>query len=207
MITRTAALLAVPVSVVAACHAGRAIEQAPPAASTAGIECEPGLQPLHEGDSDVGWGEVEETHGCARDGSTLQGRAIEIVASAPTQRSTELVGRYVDGRRVGTWTQLDPSTQRVLGSFTLDDAGSGTEVIRDQLGHSRRGAVVAGKREGTWTHYDADGRPVATETWQGNRFIGRTGEVPWDPPMIDPADRCPDTPGDGDDGCPQATRD
>jgi hypothetical protein len=206
MIARGVALLAVPVSVVAACHATRANEHAP-AASNAAIQCEPGLAPVYEGDSDVGWGEVEETHGCARDGSTLQGRAIEMLSSAPMQHSTELVGRYVDGRRVGTWTQLDAGSGRVLGTFTLDDSGSGTEVIRDQLGHVRRGAVVAGKREGTWTHYDADGRPVATETWQGGRFIGRTGEVPWDPPMIDPADRCPDTPGDGDDGCPQATRD
>jgi hypothetical protein len=205
MTPKGAARLAVAVAVVAACHAGGAMHDAPRPSGTA-IECAPELQPVHEGDSDVGWGEVEETDGCVKDGA-LQGSAIETLESAPMQHSTRLVGRYVDGRRVGTWTQLDESTGRVLGTFTLDDAGSGTEVIRDQLGHVRRGAVVAGKREGTWTHYDADGRAVATETWQGGRFVGRTGEVPWDPPMIDPADRCPDTPGDGDDGCPQTARD
>jgi len=182
-----------------ACHAGGASRPQPNE-----VACEPGMQPVYEGDSDVGWGEVEETHGCARDGITLQGHAIELVASAPMQHSTKLVGRYVDGRRVGTWTQLDASTGQVLGSFTLDDAGSGIEVIRDQLGHVMRGAVVAGKREGTWTHDDADGRTVATDTWEAGRFVRRSGEVPWDPPMMDPADRCPDTPGDGYDGCPQA---
>jgi hypothetical protein len=195
-----AGLLASGIALVAACHPGSA-SPAASGASNLAVECPPGLQSVHDNDSDVGWGEIEQTRACARDGITLQGRAIELVASAPTEHSTRLVGQYIDGRRVGTWTQLDPDTGRVLGTFTLDEGGSGTEVIRDQLGHMRRGAVVAGKREGTWTHYDSDGKVVATETWNAGRFILRKGDVPWDPPMVDPADRCPD-PGDGYDGCP-----
>jgi hypothetical protein len=163
--------------------------------------------PVFEGDSDVGWGEVEQTQSCAARGGKPEGPAVQTLASAPGQPSTQISGLMRDGRRVGTWTQVDASTGRVLGRFTLDEGGSGTEEIRDQQGHLLRGAVVAGKREGTWTYYDAGGVPVATRVWAHDTFVGGSGRPPWDPPMVDPADACPKVPGRADiaDGCPPAS--
>jgi hypothetical protein len=187
----------------AACHPAAV---APASSPFAPPSCAPGSVPVFEGDSDVGWGEVEQTVGCAPPRRRPHGPAIETLESAPGQPSTRLVGRLDDGRRVGTWTQYDApapaGTGRVLGRFTLDDAGTGTLEIRDQLGHLRRGRVVAGDRDGTWTDYDAAGTPVATQVWSRGKLIGGTGSVPWDPPMIDPSDQCPDDPGPDADGCP-----
>jgi hypothetical protein len=198
--------MAVVVVVVAACHAEGAVHSTPPppSAAIASLRCEPGTVTAFEGDSDVGWGEVEETRACARRDETLQGPAIQTVASAPSQPSTKLTGRMRDGRRVGTWTQYDEVTGRVLGRFTLDESGTGTEEIRDQLGHLRRGTVLLGNREGSWVYYDASGAAVATQVWSHGRFVGQTGTVPWDPPMIDPSDICPPASTNPDDGCPTA---
>jgi hypothetical protein len=85
----------------------------------------------------------------------LDGPAIQRV-SLGAQPSARLVGRLAAGKRVGTWRQLD-GTGALLGSFTLDSAGTGVEVIHDALGHSKRGTVIAGRREGTWILQDADG--------------------------------------------------
>jgi hypothetical protein len=174
---------------------------------TAGaLTCPAGTQRVDESDSDVGWGEVERTEGCARRDGTLDGPAIQLV-SLGAQPSTRLVGRFASGKRVGTWHQLD-GKGALLGSFTLDNAGNGVEIIHDALGHSKRGTVIAGRREGTWTLQDAEGKISSTELWSKGTLVRQIGRAPWDPPMLDPADACPDEPAtdpEDRDGCPAPT--
>jgi len=170
------------------------------------LACPAGTQRDVESDSDVGWGEVEQTEGCARGDGTLDGPAVQLV-SAGAQPSTRLVGRFASGKRVGTWRQLD-GKGALLGSFTLDNAGTGVEVILDAHGHSKRGTVIAGRREGTWTLQDADGTIAATETWSNGTLVRQIGRAPWDPVMLAPADACPDEPApdpEDRDGCPAPT--
>jgi hypothetical protein len=186
---------------------GSCAAQATPSKSASVAACPSGTKVAFEGDSDVGWGEVERTEGCARADGKLEGPATQLVSSAPQLESTRLTGRFSNGRRVGTWTQSDPKTGAEIGRFTLDDTGSGVEVIHDQLGHSRRGTVVNGTREGAFTHYDHDGTAVATTTYSGGRELRTVGQVPWDPPMIDPSDACPvvaDATTIDSEGCPAA---
>jgi hypothetical protein len=132
----------------------------------------------------------------------LEGPAIELVdggRSAPTK----LVGRYANGVRVGTWTQTIESSGATIGSFTLDKSGSGVEVVRDAVGHYRRGPVVKGRREGSWTYHDPDGTVVATRVWSRGQFVRETGHPVWDPSMIDPDDVClMDAGVRPKDGCP-----
>ena len=175
------------------------------------LACPAGTRLGHDSDSDPGWGEVEQTQGCERPGGVLHGPAILGVVSAPGLHQTKLVGRYADGRRVGSWTQFT-ETGALLGRFTLDDGGSGVEEIRDQVGHVKRGSVVGGRREGPWIYFDRDGRVAMTQSWSGGTLVRSTGSAPWDPcyDCPDPQDKCPD-PRDGrdgsrgssdDDGCP-----
>jgi hypothetical protein len=168
------------------------------------VSCEPGTKRSFTKLSDVGWGEVEETDGCSDSQDALQGPAVERVTSVTRLPATKLVGRYFHGRRVGTWTQYDPNTGAALGAFTLDDRGSGTEVVHDQLGHTRRGAVVEGRREGVWTYYDPDGTLVESDVWSRGELVRSTGRAPWDPPMVSVSDACPADGGAADDGCPEA---
>jgi hypothetical protein len=187
---------------VVACAGPRA--RVPPATPET-LACPVETERTVESDSDVGWGEVESTTGCARRDGTLHGPAVQRV-SAGAQPSTRLVGRFASGKRVGTWNQFDARTGAPLGSFTLDDAGTGVEVIHDALGHAKRGTVIAGQREGTWTFQDADGTIVATELWSQGALVRQNGRAPWDPPMLDPADACPDAPApnpEDRDGCPE----
>jgi hypothetical protein len=193
------ALLSVTVSACAA--------QAAPSKSPIVIVCPTGTKVAFEGDSDVGWGEVERTEGCARADGKLEGPATQLVCSTPQLESTRLSGRFSNGRRVGTWTQSDTKTGAEIGRFTLDDTGSGVEVIKDQLGHFRRGTVVNGAREGAFTHHDRDGTLVATTTYSGGKELRTVGQVPWDPPMVDPSDMCPvvaDATTVDSEGCPAA---
>ena len=193
--------MAAGVAWVAAC-AGRA---APIQPTTPGaLTCPAGTRRAVESDSDVGWGEVEQTEGCARGDGMLDGPAIQLV-SAGAQPSTRLVGRFAAGKRVGTWNQFDARTGALLGRFTLDEAGTGVEILHDALGHSRRGTVIAGRREGTWTFQDADGTVAATEIWSNGTLVRQIGRAPWDPPMLDPSDACPEEPAtnaEDRDGCP-----
>jgi len=99
--------------------------QASPPPSDSAMVCPEGTKRTFQGDSDVGWGEVEETQACARSDQKLEGPAIELVCSAPTLRSTRLVGHYMGGKRVGTWTQFEPKTGAEMGLFTFDATGSG----------------------------------------------------------------------------------
>ena len=82
-----------------------------------------------------------------------------------------------------------------LVTFTFDADGSGVEHVD---AHALRGAVVRGQRDGVWTFSDRDGVVVASESWSHGTYAGRSGAVPWDPPMLEPSDRCGDA---GEDGC------
>ena len=157
------------------------------------MTCPRGTTEIDERDSDVGWAETEHLVGCTRDGQ-LEGWAREDLSGT----RTVLVGRYAQGRRVGTWTQYETRTARAIGTFTLDAEGTGIERAQDLDGRVLRGAVVRGRRDGVWTFADRDRTVVATDTWSNGRYIGRTGRAPWDPPMVDPADLCHDA---GEDGC------
>ena len=177
----------------------------PVARSPDELVCPPGTERADSSDSDNGWGYVGQTFGCARPDHVLHGPVIELVESAPGQPPLKLMGHYANGNRVGTWTILDEKSGTELGRFTLDEMGSGVEVIRDQLGHVLRGRVVNGKREGAWTYHDRDGSVVATQVWSHDHFVRQTGSVPWDPPMIDPSDKCDEREVPEDvDGCPDA---
>ena len=152
--------------------------------------CPRGADVVDDRDSDVRWAETEHLVGCQRDG-LLEGWAREELAAT----GTVLEGRYAPGMRVGTWTQYDARTSRALVTFTFDADGSGVEHVD---GHALRGAVVRGQRDGVWTFSDRDGVVVASESWSHGTYAGRSGEVPWDPPMLEPSDRCGDA---GEDGC------
>jgi hypothetical protein len=154
------------------------------------IVCPPGTAPDFQTDSDVGWGEVEQRNACAKPDGTLEGPAIELV-DGRRGGATKLVGSYAGGVRVGTWSQYVEGTGTKLGGFTLDAAGSGTELVRDAVGHYCRGAVVHGRREGSWTYHDTDGKLVATRVWSRGQLVREMGRPGWDPPMIDPRDMCP----------------
>jgi hypothetical protein len=187
---------------VAACARVRA--ESPPR-SASDLVCPAGTKRDFSSVSDNGWGYPEQTEGCSRPDGKLEGWAFELLGSAPKLKSTQRVGRYANGKRVGLWTQVDAQTGAVLGRFTLDASGSGTEVIRDQAGHTLAGPVVNGERQGTWTYSDRDGSIVATEVWSHDRAERRVGKVSWDPPMMAPEDACPTTRAKGepeDDGCP-----
>jgi hypothetical protein len=196
-------------SVAAGC--GAATPQMTPLMLAAAPACDASSKAVFQGDSDVGWGGVEEIEGCEGKGGAMEGPAVETLESAPSLASTKRVGRYLHGRRAGTWTQYDSKTGRVLGSFTLDARGTGTEIVFDQLGHFLRGTVIEGRREGTWTYYDRDGTPVARETFSHGAIVHAEGRVDWDPPMVDLNDRCPDVTDAGppsengpidEEGCP-----
>jgi hypothetical protein len=177
---------------------------ATPAAQPGTPACPAGTTASFDADSDVGWGGIEQTQGCtARDGKR-HGPAIESVCSAPDLESTRRVGHYAHGRRVGTWIQYDRRTNAEISRFTLDESGTGIEMIRDQLGHSLGGAVVNGERDGDWTYRDRDGKLVATSTYARGKLIRLAGPVAWDPPMLSPDDACPAVHAAGavDDGCP-----
>jgi hypothetical protein len=191
----------------ALCSCAPLVVKVKPVGDSAFMVCPEGTKRTFRGDSDMGWGEVEETQACERADQKLEGPAIELVASAPNLPSTRLVGHYRDGQRVGTWTQFDPKTGAPLGLFTFDASGSGIEVIHDQLGHARLGQVVNGKREGAWAYQERDGTTVATWTYASGKLVGTAGRAPWDPPMgPDPSDACPVVP-DADafdeEGCPE----
>jgi hypothetical protein len=109
----------------------------------------------------------------------LQGPAILTLVPGVGLPETKLVGAYANGSRVGLWTQYDPVTGAKLGSFTLDEMGSGVEEIRDQAGHMKRGAVLRGKREGTWTYFDSRGKVTATEVWSNDKMLRSSGTIPW----------------------------
>jgi hypothetical protein len=135
-------------------------------------------------DSDVSWYEVERAEGCRRPDGKLDGPTVEFIGS------TRLRGRYVAGHRVGTWTQVDSKSGAVVGAFTLDDTGTGWEILHDGLGHSIRGTVVMGRREGVWSIQDADGKVVAIEVWSRGRRVRQTGEVPWQRALLDGREAC-----------------
>jgi hypothetical protein len=205
MMTDASWMIAAATACAAACAGAGAHGQPPASTPVFPPVCPAGTERTVTSDSDVGWGEVEQTDSCARSDGTLDGPAVQLV-SAGMQPSTRLVGQFASGRRVGTWRQFDGKTGALLGSFTLDGAGTGTEVIHDALGHTKRGAVIAGRRDGAWTLQDADGKVVATELWSKGVFVRQNGRAPWDPPMVSPADACPAEPAPNPadrDGCPE----
>ncbi len=159
--------------------AGGCASRPTPPVSATDLPCPAGTEPTNQRDSDVRWGEVESLRGCARAGM-LEGPAVEALSLT----STTLVGRYAKGTRVGVWTQRDARTGAAVGAFTLDEGGSGVEVVRDIAGHSRRGQVVRGKRDGVWTYRDRDGHIVAGDVCSRGALVRRLGSIPWDPALI-----------------------
>ena len=165
------------------------------------LACPPGTESRSDSDSDVGWGEVERTHGCIAANGAWHGPAVELVSGAATGGGTStLTGRYVDGVRVGPWTQRDAQSGATLGTFTLDAAGSGVEVIRDRLDRTRTGTLARGRREGRWIYRNASGTIAAVEIWSHGKLVGHAANLPWDPPLLDRDDAC----GDAGDGCQPA---
>jgi hypothetical protein len=176
-----------------------------PAASDA-FDCPRGTTRDEVRISDQGWDYPERVIQCLGEDRYAEGPAVEYYAGAEGRGPTKLVGRYAKSVQVGTWTQYDVKTGRILASFVLDANGSGTEDFRDQVGHRLVGRLSRGQRDGEWTFFDSSGTKVAVEVYSKGKWGKRSGTVPWDPPMLED-DACPThaedrRPGIDTDGCP-----
>jgi hypothetical protein len=172
------------------------------------LHCPEGTEQDDASTSDQGWDYPERVIQCLRPDRHAEGPAIEYFGGAQGHGSTKFIGRYAHGVRVGTWTQYDSKTGARLASFTLDAEGNGTEDFRDQVGHRLVGRLNRDERDGPWTYFDTNGNAVATHVYAKGTVVRGTGAVPWDPPMLDPRDKCPTEPEGRDsptdlDGCPE----